>query len=147
MTAWGCNRTLACNVTRHMILFFGGGAWELLRFFTLLNVLSLGMLNLQSLENVIDMVWFGAPQLVVAAAFFVVGTYPDRRAAYLPLLRIGKFLSVVAGAAALLTGGFSPSLMDPPWSAVSVVALLGALLVDFILLVVLLLYPRETGSG
>ena len=130
-----------------MVLFFGGGAWELLRFFTLLNVLSLGMLNLQSVENVIGMAWFGAPQLVLAAAFFVVGTYPGRRAAYLPLLRIGKFLSVLAGAAAFLRGGFTPSLLDPPWSAVSVVALLGAVLVDFILLVVLLLYPRETAPS
>lgn len=130
-----------------MVLFFGGAAWELLRFFTLLNVLSLAILNLESVENVINMTWFGAPQLILAAAFFFVGAYPDRRAAYLPLLRIGKFLSVVAGAAAFLTGGFTPSLLDPPWSAVSVVAVLGALLVDIILLVVLLLYPRDSGSG
>jgi hypothetical protein len=46
----------------------------------------------------------------------------------------------------MLGGGFTPSLLDPPWSAVSAVALLGALLVDFILLVVLLLYPRDTRS-
>lgn len=124
----------------------GGAAWELLRFFTLLNVLSIGMLNLQTIQNVADMAWFGAPQLVVAAAFFISGVYPHRLEAFLPLLRVAKFLSVVAGAAAMLGGGFTPSLLDPPWSAVSAVALLGALLVDFILLVVLLLYPRDTRS-
>ncbi len=130
-----------------MVVFFGGAAWELLRFFTLLNVLSLGLLNLQTMEDIVDMLWFGAPQLILAAAFFVVGAYPDRGAVYLPLLRLGKLLSVIVGAAAFLGGGFSSPLMDPPWSAVSAVALLGTLLVDFILLVVLLLYPRETGSG
>lgn len=134
-------------MSRHKVLFFGGAGWELLRFFTLLNVLSLGMLNLQSVQNVADMAWFGAAQLVVAAAFFVAGIYPDRRVAFLPLLRVAKFLSVLAGGAAMLGGGFTPSLLDPPWSAVSTVALLGVLLLDFILLVVLLLYPRETGSG
>jgi hypothetical protein len=134
-------------VTRHRVIFFGGAAWELLRFFTLLNVLSLGILNLQSVENVADMAWFGAPGLVVAAAFFITGVYPDRLDAFLPLLRVAKFLSVVAGAGSMFGGGFAPALLDPPWTAVTAVALLGALLVDFILLVVLLLYPRETGSG
>mgnify|MGYP006272221597 FL=1 len=104
------------------------------------------MLNIQSLRSVVDMAWFGAPQLVVAAAFFVTGVREDRLPTFLPLLRIGKLLSVIAGAGALAVGGFVPSLLDPPWSAVSSVALLGALLVDFILLVVLLLYPRDARS-
>ena len=146
MTVHRRNRTLAGNVTRHRVLFAGGAVWELLRFFALLNVLSLGMLNIESLQSVLDMAWFGAPQLVVAAAFFVTALRVDRLNAFLPLLRIAKLLSVIAGAGAMISGGFTPSLLDPPWSAVSSVALLGALLVDFILLVVLLLYPRDTRS-
>jgi hypothetical protein len=104
------------------------------------------MFNIQSLRSVVDMAWFGAPQLVVAAAFFVTGMQRERLGAFLPLLRIAKLLSVIAGGGALAIGGFVPSLLDPPWSAVSSVTLLGALLVDFIFLLVLLLYPRDTRS-
>lgn len=147
LTARGPSRTLAGNVTRHRVLFVGGAAWELLRFFTLLNILSLGVLNLQSLENVVDMAWFGAPQLVLAAVFAVTAVYPERLWSYIPLLRLGKLLAVLSGAAAMLGGGFAPALLDPPWSAVSAVSLLGTLLVDFILLVVLLLYPRNSRSS
>jgi hypothetical protein len=146
LTPHGRSRTLAGNVTRHRIIFIGGAVWELLRFFTLLNVLSLGMFKVQSMQTVIDMAWFGASQLVLAAAFFVTGIDTARLTGLLPLLRIGKLLSVIAGVAALGMGGFAATLLDPPWSAVTSVALLGTLLVDFILLVVLLLYPRDTRS-
>ena len=124
----------------------GGAVWELLRFFILLNVLSLGMFKFQSLSNVVDFTWFGAPQLVLAGAFFMTALYEDYLPRFLPLLRIGKLLAVLAGASALINGGFAPTLLDPPWEAVSSIALLATLLVDAILLVLLLLYPRETRS-
>lgn len=147
MTADEPSRTLAYNVTRQRILFMGGTVWELLRFFALLNVLSLGIFNFQSLSNVVDMAWFGAPQLVPAAAFFMTALYDDYKQRFLPLLRIGKLLSVLAGVSAFISGGFATPLLDPPWEAVSSITLLAILLVDSVLLIVLLLYPRETRSG
>lgn len=144
MTGEGRNRTLPGNVTRHKVLFVGGAVWELLRFCILVNVLSLATLGLRSLTAVMDLTWFGAPQLVLAAGFFVAGIYPDRAGAILPLLRLGKFLSVVAGAGAMAGGGFSRGLSDVPWSGFVTVTLLGILIVDLILLVMLFLRPRES---
>jgi hypothetical protein len=97
------------------VLRVAGPAWELARSFLLLAFLAAG----SSSSGNVDMLsapWLaavGAAGLVMPAAFLVFALAPDRYAAFLPLLRLGKGLEIATVALLFATGTIAPGSGTP----------------------------------
>jgi hypothetical protein len=112
------------------LLRVGGPAWEIARTVLLLAYLAVASSAAGS-ADMLSAPWLaavGAAGLVVPAAFVMYAAAPQRHAAFLPLLRLGKALEaasilllfatgVVAKGATMPGPLFTvPLLGDPPWT-------------------------------
>jgi hypothetical protein len=88
------------------LLRLGGSAWEIARTFLLLAVSSSGAGSVEALSAP----WLaavGAAGLVMPAAFVMYAAAPDRHAAFLPLLRLGKALEAATILLLFATGAIA----------------------------------------
>ncbi|TVQ27826.1 MAG: hypothetical protein EA383_01730 [Spirochaetaceae bacterium] len=91
------------------LLFFSAAVWECIRFSLVLAYLfTIGMLP----SSRALLVWFSSPQLILAAAFVLIGVSPQRYGTYRAIIVLGKGLSVLAGTIAL--GVTARSAIDFP---------------------------------
>ena len=103
LTPRDARRTLR-GMGGHRIAMVGGGAWSLFRF-GLVALLTLRLVTGDPLFH-LNLLWIGAPALLMGALFggsaFVAGS----QRYYLPLLRIGAALTVVADAAVVISRSY-----------------------------------------
>jgi hypothetical protein len=95
-------------VIRWLVLL-GGGIWEIVRFAAV--YLTVVTLPSELPYAHINLLWFGSPAVVLAALFFSAAYHPDRARFFVPILRIGLAVSVIADAAAIVTGSFNGRLL------------------------------------
>jgi hypothetical protein len=94
------------------VLRVAGPAWELARCFLFLAFLAAG----SSSSGMLSAPWLaavGAAGLVMPAAFLMLALAPDRYAAFLPLLRLGKGLEIATVALLFATGTIAPGSGTP----------------------------------
>jgi hypothetical protein len=90
----------------HRFAFVGGGVWSLARF-GFVALLVLRQAGNDPLFH-INLLWIGAPALLLAALFAGEAFVPAGERFYLPLLRIGTLLAATADAIVVLTGSYIP---------------------------------------
>ncbi len=95
-------------MTRWLVLL-GGGIWEIVRFAAI--YLMVVTLPSEQIYYHINLLWFGSPAVVLAAVFFSAAYHSDRAPYFLPILRIGLAVSVIADAAVIVTGSFTGRLL------------------------------------
>ncbi len=126
-------------------LFLIAAGWELIRFAVLYLLFAThGAGGVIPVDYFITL-WFGAPQLALAAAFLFTGLFPQRYGVYLNLLRLGKLLALFSGVPALvveLTAVLSGELPGVAFGT-RMLAGGGVLAVDLLLLVFLLSLRNE----
>lgn len=121
----------------------GGGVWHLFRFalvaalvFRAIDPGPLGHLNL---------LWIGAPALLLVALFAANAFVSGGDRFYLPLLRIGALLAVVSDAVVVFSGSYVPTaerigVETDPISRLVFVIVYGVLAVDLLILAALISY-------
>jgi hypothetical protein len=75
-------------------VLLGGGIWQIIRFvavFVTIVILRSGDTDIH-----LYLLWFGGPALALAALFFSAVYHPDRTRGFLPVLRIGGAVAVLA---------------------------------------------------
>ncbi len=130
-------------------LFFIAAAWELLRFAVLYLLFATRTVDGGIPVDYFITLWFGAPQLALAAAFLFMGVFPDRYGRYLNLLRLGKLLAVFGGMPAMavqLSGTLSGEIVGAALGT-RLAAGAGVLIVDLLLLVFLVSLRNEEHQG
>jgi len=93
------------------LLRIAGPGWEFARYF-----LFAAFLAADSSSGMLSAPWLAAVTaggLVMPAAFLMFALAPRRYAAYLPLLRLGKFLQIAAVALLFVTGTIRPESTVP----------------------------------
>lgn len=126
---------------RQKLFFLVCAGWEIVRFAALFAVLTIRPEISAAAAYSAIALWFGSAQLVLAGAFAMLALYPRSYTNYLPLLRLGKFLSLAPAVLALL-GGFpvSAGISAPIVTVVRVATPFVILAVDSILFLFLLSY-------
>ncbi len=130
-------------------LFFIAAAWELLRFAVLYLLFATQTVDASIPVDYFITLWFGAPQLALAAAFLFMGVFPHRYGPYLNLLRLGKILAVFAGLPAMavqLSGTLRGEIVGAALGT-RLAAGAGILVVDLLLLVFLVSLRNEEHQG
>lgn len=82
--------------------------WEVIRF-SLFFFLVESRLSAEGTAFPPFILWFGAPQLIVAVAFAAAATFPERYAAAIPLGVLAKVVALALGFVSILTGGLPPT--------------------------------------
>ncbi len=85
----------------------GGGVWSLFRFV----VVTLLVLRLVPEDPLFrhNVLWVGAPALVITALFLGSAFFRHAARHYVPLLRIGMLIAAVTDAIVVLTGSYVPA--------------------------------------
>ncbi len=91
-------------MVRQRLFFLVCAGWEVVRFAALFALLTIRPEISAAAAYSAIALWFGSAQLVLAGAFAMLALYPWPHANYLPLLRLGKFLSLAPAVLALLSG-------------------------------------------
>ena len=92
------------------LLRIAGPAWELARSFLFIAFLAASSSS-SGTTDMLSAPWLaavGAAGLVMPAAFLMLALAPDRYAAYLPLLRLGKGLEIATVVLLFATGTIAP---------------------------------------
>ena len=125
------------------LVYAGGGIWYLLRF-ALVALLVLRLVDDDPLFH-LDLLWVGAPGLLLAAIFAGSGFVAGGERYYLPLLRIGALLAAASDAIVVLTGSYAPVAVraggvESELSRLVFVIVYGALAVDLLIFAALVSY-------
>jgi hypothetical protein len=127
----------------HRIAMLGGGIWSLFRFV----VIALLVLRLVPADPLFHMnlLWIGAPALIMVALFAGTAFLPEAERYYLPLLRIGSLLAAVADAAAVLGRSYIPvaervGTASEPIGRLVFIIVYGILAVDLLIFAALISY-------
>lgn len=91
------------------LLLLGGGIWEIVRF-AAIYVMVVALPSEQAYSH-LNLLWFGSPAVVLAALFFSAAYHSERTRYFVPILRIGLVVSVIADAAVIVTGSFAGRLL------------------------------------
>lgn len=81
--------------------------WEVVRFSLFFFLLESG-LSVGGPGNPPFILWFGAPQLMVAVGFAAAAAFPGRYDVFLPLGLLAKVVSLTLGFFSVLTGTLPP---------------------------------------
>lgn len=135
-------RTLRGMGGRHFV-YAGGGVWYLLRF-ALVALLVLRLVENDPLFH-LDLLWVGAPGLLLAALFAGSAFVRGGERYYLPLLRIGTLLAAASDAIVVLTGSYSPLAVrmggvETELSRLVFIIVYGILAVDLLIFATLVSY-------
>ncbi len=127
-------------------LLFIAAVWELLRFAVLYLLFATQVTTGigASVDHFITL-WFGAPQLALAAGFLFMALYPERYAAFMNLLRLGKLLATAAAVPALamqILAAIDGELVGAAFGT-RMIAGLGVLAIDALLLIFLISLRNE----
>ncbi len=125
-------------------MFFFAAGWEVVRFVLLILIVLRPSLTEVSLQYHTQIVWFGAPQLALAASFLLLGRFPLRYRAYVPVLTLGKLLGTLAGAAAVVPAWMQPGDATMLRLSASALVTSATLVLDLIILTYLISYRAET---
>lgn len=82
--------------------------WEILRFSLFFYLLEF-RLPVENAASAPLVLWFGAPQLIVAVGFAAAAAFPDRYSAAIPLGILAKVVALVLGFFNILAGGLPPT--------------------------------------
>lgn len=135
-------RTLRGMGGRHFV-YAGGGIWYLLRF-AFVALLVLRLVDNDPLFH-LDLLWVGAPGLLLAALFAGCAFVADGERHYLPLIRIGVLLAAASDAIVVLTGSYAPVAVrvggaDDELSRLVFIIVYGILAVDLLIFAALISY-------
>jgi hypothetical protein len=142
------------SMTARRLLLALGSLWDLVRFFLVISLLLL-VVRSAGAGGAPLAAWLllaGTGNLLLPVAGLMLALFPDRYASLLPLVRLGKALSVFSFVLVLASGSLRAAAAAPllhlGGRAVpgSVLALL-VFALDVVLLVLLLLPPRAPGSA
>jgi hypothetical protein len=133
------------------ILFLINSLWELARVFLLFAALAVALRRtlLEVQSSVYWLVLLGSGQLVLPAALVMLYLDPTRFAALLNLVRLGKFLGILAALLLVFLLPLSSGLLPPvglpvPFAALPFSIVVGMTIVDLVFLFLLFLW---TGTG
>jgi len=127
----------------HRFAMLGGGLWTLFRFAVV--VLLVMRASAPDPFGHVNLLWVGAPSLVVVALFGGSAFVAEARRSYLPLLRIGTLLTAISDAAVVLTSSYVPPAdrAGPAADAIGPLVFIiayGILAVDLLIFVALISY-------
>lgn len=90
-----------------------GAFWEVFRFAALYTLYAASPSLSTLAAGYLGLLWFGAPQLSLSAAFFFVAWRPERYSPYIRLLVLAKVLSLFIGVLAVpaVAGGSSMAVL------------------------------------
>ena len=137
-------------MSKGVILFLAGGIWELSRFVAVFIVSTFLLASIPDAH--VNLLWLGAPAILLSAVFFSAAYYPSRVGAYLPILRIGTAVAVVSDMVVVVTGSYNwvpdggllPAIGE---GRVVFLAAFGILVVELILLSLLISFRAEPATG
>lgn len=128
-------------MVRQRLFLLVCAGWEIVRFAALFALLTIRPEISAAAAYSALALWFGSAQLVLAGAFAMLALYPLSYANYLPLLRLGKVLSLAPAVLALLNGIAPTAALGTPLLTIVRFAMpFVILVVDSILLLFLLSY-------
>lgn len=135
-------RTLRGMGGRHFV-YAGGGVWYLLRF-ALVALLVLRLVRTDPLFH-LNLLWAGAPGLLLAALFAGCAFVAGGERFYLPLLRIGTLLAAASDAIVVLTGSYAQVAVrvngtESELSRLVFIIVYGILAVDLLIFAALISY-------
>ena len=140
------------------ILLLINSLWELARFLLLFLALSFAFRSalLADRSTIYWLILLGSGQLVLPAGMVMLYLDPSRFAPLLNLVRLGKFLGILAGLLLLFLSPFGAALrfsagLGLPSALVPYTIVVGASIVDLVFLFLLFLWgsqtpPAESGS-
>lgn len=134
-------------MSRGSALFLPAGVWELVRFVATFLVTEL--LTATTTAARLNLLWVGAPGLLLSGLFFAAAFYPGRAPAYLPLLRIGAALTAITDTGVVLSGSSvlaSGMIGLPDAGRRQFVLAFVILVIDLIALAILLAYRTSPRS-
>ncbi len=127
----------------HRIAMLGGGIWNLFRF-VVIAMLVLRLVPADPLFHM-NLLWIGAPALVMVALFAGCAFIPEAERYYLPLLKIGSLLAAVTDAVAVLGRSYIPvservGTASEPIGRLVFIIVYGILAVDLLIFAALISY-------
>jgi hypothetical protein len=127
----------------------GGGIWSLFRF-ALVALLVLRLVPADPLFH-LNLLWVGAPALLLTGVFAANAFVAGGNRYYLPLLRIGTVLAALTDAIVVLTGSYVPSaerVADSagPLARLIFIIVYGILAVDLLIFAALISYRPMDGN-
>lgn len=126
---------------REKLFFVVCAAWEVVRFAVIFAILTVQPGAPTAAVYSVIALWFGSGQLVLAAAMVMLGLFPARYRAYLPLIRLGKLLSFGPAILAVVIGiPLTADIGLPLTSIIRMATPIVILGVDSILFIFLLSY-------
>lgn len=128
----------------------GGGVWHLFRF-ALVTALVYRAID-PGQSGHLNLLWVGAPALLMAALFAASAFVKGGDRFYLPLLRIGSLLTVVSDSVVVFSGSYVPTaeqigVAGDPLGRLVFVIVYGILAVDLLILAALISYRPMDRSG
>ena len=134
-------------MSREKIFFLVAAGWELVRFAALFALLTVRPDAPATVAYSVTTLWFGSGQLALAGACIMLAFYPVRYAPYIPLVRLGKFVSIGPALLSLFIGVPVPVISAAPIvDLVRMATPVAILTVDSILFLFLLSYRVNYGD-